>query len=147
MPRNARPLRTAHVGQNTTVGILGVGELAAALVEGLLSGPYAGPEILLSPRGAATAQRLAARHSGVRICSGNQAVTEGADVLFLTVPPSAVEEVCTSLRVRRTTIVVSAIAGVSHDRLRRLLAHGRNVSPGRGEGSGARSTAPLTSCA
>ncbi|GAA3161235.1 NAD(P)-binding domain-containing protein [Nonomuraea salmonea] len=69
------------------IGIIGVGEIARAIVTGLLEGDGPPPEVLLSPRGAATAAELAARHGTVRVCGGNQEVADGCDVLIVAVRP------------------------------------------------------------
>jgi pyrroline-5-carboxylate reductase len=46
------------------IGVIGVGEIAAAMVEGLYAEPEAAPRVHLSPRGAGTARTLAERYAG-----------------------------------------------------------------------------------
>ena len=44
------------------VGIIGVGEIAGAIVDGLCTDPRGAPEVWLSPRGEATSEALARRY-------------------------------------------------------------------------------------
>lgn len=104
-----------------TIGIIGVGEIAAAVVDGLGAEASDMPQVLLSPRGAATAIDLAARHDRVRVCADNQEVADGSDLLMIAVRPPMLAEAMTDVRLRPGTIVVSVVAGVALDRLRELL--------------------------
>ncbi|MEV4569388.1 NAD(P)-binding domain-containing protein [Nonomuraea sp. NPDC049419] len=103
------------------IGIIGVGEIARSIVTGLLEGDGPPPEVLLSPRGAATAAELAARYGTVRVCGGNQEVAGGCDVLIVAVRPQD-RQALAGLAVAAGTVVVSLMAGVSLAELRRLLA-------------------------
>lgn len=96
-----------------SVGVLGVGELGRALVEGLSIEPVQSPEIVLSPRSARHAAALASAFPGVRVAAENQAVADAADVLLLAVGPDRWREVVEPLRFRPGTLVVSVMAGVS----------------------------------
>ncbi|MBL1106668.1 NAD(P)-binding domain-containing protein [Streptomyces sp. 5-8] len=69
------------------IGIIGVGEIGRAVVEGLSDGVEEPPEILLSPRGARTAAELAGRYPNVRVRAGNQDVVDGSDVVIVAVRP------------------------------------------------------------
>ena len=71
-----------------TLGFVGTGTIAAAMVEGL-----GGKDVLLSPRGADMAASLAARFPGVRVATSNQAVVDGCETVVLSVRPQVAEEV------------------------------------------------------
>ena len=60
------------------IGIIGVGEIGRAIVEGLHHGDGGSPEVFLSPRGARTAAELSERYEGVRVCADNQEVGAAA---------------------------------------------------------------------
>lgn len=96
-----------------TLGVIGVGTIAAALVEGL-----GGGGILLSPRGATTAARLARRLPGVRVAASNQAVVDGSGTIILAVRPQVVEAVVRDLRFRPDQKVISLVAATGIDTLR-----------------------------
>ena len=76
-----------------TLGFIGTGTMAAAMVEGL-----GGTDILVSPRGAAVAAGLARRFPGVRVAADNQAVIDGCDMVVLAVRPHVAEAVIRPLR-------------------------------------------------
>jgi pyrroline-5-carboxylate reductase len=103
------------------IGVIGVGEIAAAMVEGLYAEPDGAPRVHLSPRGVAAARTLAERYPGVRVCADNQEVADRASVLLIAVRPDAAESALSGLRVPRDSVVVSVIAGVQHDDLHRQL--------------------------
>lgn len=103
-------------------GVVGVGAIAAAIVEGLSADPASAPRILLSPRGAAMAARLAGRFANAEIAADNQAVVDGAASVILAVRPQDADAVIAPLRFGADQAVVSVMAGVSLDRLRRMVA-------------------------
>jgi len=88
-----------------TLGFIGTGTMAAAMVEGL-----GGEDILLSPRGAEVAAGLAQRFPGVRIAANNQSVIDGSDMVVLAVRPQVAEAVIRPLNFRPGQTVVSVIA-------------------------------------
>lgn len=98
-----------------TVGFIGIGTIAAAMVEGL-----GGGDLLLSPRGAQTAARLA-RLEGVRVAASNQAVLDGATTIVLAVRPQIVEEVVRALRFRPDHKVISLVAATQIEQLREWI--------------------------
>lgn len=103
-----------------SLGFVGTGTITAALVQGLKTGPLAAVEVVLSPRGAAVAARLAASFAGVRVAGSNQAVVDGAEVVVLAVRPQVAPEVLAGLRIAPEQEVISLIAGFDHDRIAAL---------------------------
>ena len=116
-------MTTSSPPPRTRLGIVGVGEIGSAIVDGLCNGiePADTPVICLSPRGASTAQRLAEQYSTVMVGADNQAVADHADVLVIAVRPESMREAMSKARVRPGTVVISVVAGVDHDELRGLL--------------------------
>jgi pyrroline-5-carboxylate reductase len=104
------------------LGVVGVGAIAEAIVTGLCDGADEPPGILLSPRSADRAGRLAARHPSVHVADGNQAVVDGAAVVLLCVRPQDARAVLPDLAFRRGQAVISVVAGVPIGALRGLVA-------------------------
>lgn len=96
-----------------TLGFIGTGTMAAAMVEGLC-----GEDILVSPRGAEVAADLARRFPGVRVAADNQSVIDGSDMVVLAVRPQVAEAVIRPLRFRPGQTVVSVIAATQIASLR-----------------------------
>lgn len=103
------------------IGIIGVGEIGKAMVEGICEGDGEAPEVLLSPRGAATAADLASRYANVRVCADNREVAERADLLIVALRRRDRHEALDGVRVDASAIVVNVMAGVPNDELRQIL--------------------------
>ncbi|MFF9768986.1 NAD(P)-binding domain-containing protein [Streptomyces sp. NPDC014636] len=103
------------------IGIIGVGEIGRAVVEGLCDGVEEPPEIHLSPRGSRTAAELAGRYPNVRVAAGNQDVVDRSEVVIIAVRPQDRAEALAGLRFGGDRVVVSVIAGVGLDELRRAV--------------------------
>ncbi|MFD2206827.1 NAD(P)-binding domain-containing protein [Kiloniella antarctica] len=94
-----------------TIGILGVGYFASYFIAGLRKGGFKG-QILLSPRNAQTANKLAQTHN-CSIAVTNQDVIDHTDLVVVSVKPEHLQELLTGLSFKDDQIVVSAVAGIS----------------------------------
>lgn len=111
------------------VGIVGAGFIAEAMVDGFLSKGPQGLAIVLSPRGAEVAARLAGRHpDSVSIARGNQDVLDATDIVILAVRPQVMEEVVAALRFQAHHHVVSLVAGYSRAAVAKLAAPAGQVT-------------------
>lgn len=110
-----------------SLAVLGVGALAEAIVDGLCRDGE-GPTIVLSPRNAERAARLAERHSSVTVAADNQAAIDAASVVVVCVRPQVAEEVLGALRFRPDHEVVSVMAATSLERLAALVSPAGEVS-------------------
>jgi pyrroline-5-carboxylate reductase len=104
-----------------SIGIIGAGEIAAAMVDGLRDVAVDTPAIFLSPRNAKTADELAARHRAVQVCEDNQSVIDQAELVLLAVRPDVVRDVLEPLDVPGDRVLVSAVAAWSVEELNALL--------------------------
>jgi pyrroline-5-carboxylate reductase len=109
------------------LGFIGVGTIAAAIVDGLCSAEPTTP-IILSPRNAETAAALAARHPHVEVAESNQAVLDRSDMVMLAVWPQIADEVLRALHFRPDHHVVSLIATVTLDHLRSMTAPAAKIT-------------------
>lgn len=105
---------------STTIGIIGVGEIASAIVEGACAGDDH-PDYFLSPRNAERSAALAAKFETVEVCESNQDVVDHSEHIILAVLPQQTESVLSALDIPSDRTVVSAIAGVSTAALSPLL--------------------------
>jgi len=96
------------------LGFIGVGNIAAALVEGFSTGGAGGPrddlELFLSPRNEARSKALAARYPRVTRLESNQAVLDLSEIVIISVRPPVAKEVLRALHFRADHIVVSLVA-------------------------------------
>ncbi len=99
------------------IGFIGTGAITEAMVRGLLASMPVVETVIVSPRNAAIAARLAADFPGVRIAGDNQAIVEACQTLVLAVRPQIAEEVIRPLQFRDGQSVISVIAATDRDRL------------------------------
>ncbi|KAB8167812.1 pyrroline-5-carboxylate reductase [Streptomyces sp. 3MP-14] len=105
-----------------SIGIIGVGEIGRAIVEGLRSRGGASPDVFLSPRGARTAAELSERFRGVHRCADNQTVLDRSEVVIIAVRRQDRHKALAGLMVDGDKTVVNLMAGIATDDLRRTLA-------------------------
>lgn len=110
-----------------TLGFIGTGALTSAIVTGLRSGDEPSVPIVLSPRNAETAARLAAAHPDVRIAGDNQEVLDASDTVMLVVRPQVARDVLSELRFVPDHRVVSLIATVPLEEVAALTAPAERV--------------------
>jgi len=94
----------------TTIGFIGTGTIAAALVTGFCSGGDLDHQIFLSPRNAARGAELAGRFANVTVCASNQEVLDRSEWVVLAVVPSVGEEILRPLRFRPDHRVVNLLS-------------------------------------
>lgn len=107
----------------TTLGLLGTGHLAELLVRGLAGSGY---RLVLSPRNAEVAARLAAEH-GCAVGVSNQAVVDAADGVIVCLPAATGVEVLAGLAFRPGQPVLSAMAGTGLARLQSAIGPARGA--------------------
>jgi pyrroline-5-carboxylate reductase len=110
------------------LGFLGTGAITSAIVTGLNS-PDAGPySILLSPRNAAAAARLAQRFSKVSVAGSNQEVVDRSETVVIAVRPQIAQAVLSELRFRSDQNVISLVGGFPVQRISGLVAPAAKVT-------------------
>jgi pyrroline-5-carboxylate reductase len=108
--------------------VLGVGAIGAAIVTGLCEDVDEAPRVLLSPRNVEIAGGLAESFASVDVAPDNQAVVDGAPVVIVCVRPQVAQTVLAELRFPADRVVISAMAGVPVNSLRRLVAPATDVA-------------------
>ncbi len=103
-----------------TVGFIGTGAIAAAVIEGLcLEQP---PKIIVSPRSETISRDLAARLETVRRAESNHEVAGSADIVCLGVRPKQLGPLLEGLPFRDGQIVVSFVFGAAPKDIARQIA-------------------------
>ncbi len=92
------------------IGFVGVGRIAADIVEGLCGDEQPGDSICLSPRNREVSARLAACFPCVTVAADNQAVVDSSEVVFLSVLPRSAPEVLSQLHFRAGQLLICLAA-------------------------------------
>jgi pyrroline-5-carboxylate reductase len=95
----------------TTIGIIGVGYLGECLAEGLAATETS---LILSPRNAERAARLADRF-GCTLAANNEDVVSKADIVFLATRPTDIAATARGLPWRKEQRAISIAAGIGLD--------------------------------
>ena len=99
-----------------TIGFIGTGTIAAAVIEGL-AWHGQGVDIFVSPRSAEISTRLAATFPQVRRAASNAEVAVNSDIVCLAMLPTKLEEALEGIAFRADQTIVSFVAGVSLETL------------------------------
>jgi predicted short-subunit dehydrogenase-like oxidoreductase (DUF2520 family) len=107
--------------KKVTLGFIGAGRVGTGLAS---SFARAGVKVVaIASRKIASAQRLAKRVRGARVCAP-QEVADRADIVFLTVPDDAIEGLASSLRWRKGAACVHCSGAAELDVLQKAVADG-----------------------
>lgn len=130
MRTDGRTRLVTQGGEHEHDRVIGVGEIASAMVEGLSTGTAAtenggGPEtglrFVLSPRNAERARHLADTIETAEVAESNQEVVDRSDLIVLAVLPRQAAGVLGALDIPAEKTLVSAVAGIPTGELSALL--------------------------
>jgi pyrroline-5-carboxylate reductase len=109
------------------IAFLGGGNMASALIGGLIAKGFDGRSISVIEMSPSAREKLAARYP-VRISTAPDAATQGADTLVLAVKPQDMHAAITSMASSvRGKLVISIAAGITLDALSRWLEGHRKL--------------------
>jgi len=111
-----------------SLGVVGTGHIAAALVTGLCTSDRPPEQVLVSPRNAETAAKLAQRHLMVSIAKDNQSVVDDSEWVLLSIRPQVARAVVGALKFRPGQKVLSVIAPIADDWIDDAVKPGRLVA-------------------
>ncbi len=97
------------------LGIIGLGNMASAIIGGILKEGIVKPEDIIGSAKTEKTMREKAAQFGIGICADNREIARQADVLMLAVKPQFFPEVIKEIRdsVTEETLVISIAAGKS----------------------------------
>jgi pyrroline-5-carboxylate reductase len=114
---------------NKTLGFIGAGNMAAALVKGLLHAKVVPPEGIIVSDVKDERLALFREQHGVRTTKDNHELVRDVDVIVLSVKPQVIDKVLAAIGndVRPTQLVVSLAAGVPVGAMEARLPDGAHV--------------------
>jgi len=102
----------------TTLGFIGVGDLADYTIRGVRKGGYT-KRIVLSPRNHERSKSLA-RLCGCEVQTSNQGVVDASDCIILSTRPEQCRGALAPLRLKPDQLLISVVAGVSIESLHQI---------------------------
>ena len=105
-----------------TIGFLGTGKIAAAIVESLCTADAFSNEIILSPRNAEKSAGLSDRFKQVSTALSNQELIDRSDLLFIALKPGVYEELLPTLNFRPEQEIISLIPFMVYSESKSLLS-------------------------
>lgn len=107
--------------ENLTIGLIGAGNMARALIRGLLQAGHPAGRLQVADPDPAQLEQVVALHAGVGIHCDNEDVAGVADVLVLAVKPQLMAEVARQIAAgprRAGQLILSVAAGITLGSLR-----------------------------
>lgn len=119
---------TSKTSTPSTIAFIGAGNMAQALIGGLLASGHPAERIRAADPGAA-ARNQAQGLGRIRVTEDNTAAAAGADIVVLAVKPQVIDDVLRDLvpSIDEHALIVSVAAGIPIDRLQRSLGSARPV--------------------
>lgn len=112
-----------------TIGFLGTGNMAEALIKGILGAGLVAPQDILGSEPRKQRCTEITQRYGVRMTTSNVEVVEATDLVFLSVKPQIIDQVCTEIapKLRPDALVISVAAGTPTDAIEARLPKGTRV--------------------
>ena len=105
--------KNAERGKRMKIGFIGLGNMASAMIAGMLEKGIARPEDMIGSDKFKAAREAAAKRFEIRVTEDNKEVAKAADILILAVKPQMLSEVTAEIpdSIKDDTLVISIIAG------------------------------------
>ena len=110
----------------TTLGFIGIGDLAEYTIKGFRAGGYKG-RILLSPRNQQRSQMLA-QESQCEVLETNQAVADTSDFVVISARPCIGLDIISQLELRSDQQLISVMAGIGIEKLAAAAKTGLTIT-------------------
>lgn len=110
------------------IGILGVGVIGRAIVEGLCYDDDQTHRIFLSPRSQKNTNALAKKYNQVIKCQDNQSVIDQSDIIFISVLPNKGLEILEGLSFNKNHHVINLMADKKLDEIRAVIGETASLS-------------------
>lgn len=105
--------KNAERGKRMKIGFIGLGNMASAMIAGMLEKGIARPEDMIGSDKFKAAREAANERFEIRVTEDNKEVAKVADILILAVKPQMLSEVTAEIpdSIKDDTLVISIIAG------------------------------------
>jgi pyrroline-5-carboxylate reductase len=111
--------------RDSTVGVVGAGVMAEAIIAGMLERHLVGPQSIIASHPRAERRQALSEKYGIQVTADNADAARRADVVVLGIKPQVMSEVLNDLRgsLGQQKLLISIIAGATTETLRKGLDH------------------------
>ena len=108
---------------NKTIGFIGAGKMATAIINGLKSSKLFKPENIIASEPNKEYAHKIEKDLGIKIVHNNREAAAQADIILLAVKPFVVKEVLTEIedRIDDTKLIITIAAGISSKKIEEIL--------------------------
>ena len=108
-------------------GIIGTGAIAEAMIIGMIEHGQFDGQLFVSKRSAERSRKLSERFPNVTVVDENQKIIDQSDWVFVSVLPEQSRELLTSLKFDQRQTIISLVAGLELEELRKICAPASKV--------------------
>jgi len=112
---------------NKTIGFIGGGNMAQAIIRGLLAAGHPAEKIAVADPGDASQEALRAIDTGMLVSANNAEVASAADVIVLATKPQYIVQVAEEIADSNPELVISVAAGITIESLENALGESTPV--------------------
>lgn len=110
------------------IGIIGIGVIGSAIVEGFCFNDDQEHEIFISPRNQEKSQKLAADYTAVTRCSSNQEVLDQSDIIMISLLPQNGMNILKDLNFEERHRVINLMSDKQLDAIEKLIGKTKSLN-------------------
>ena len=114
---------------NEKIGFIGAGNMATALISGLINSNFSPTKIIASSPEKEHLQKLSEAFK-INTCNDNQEIINKADIIILAVKPNIIEEVINEIKIsikQKNILLISIAAGIKIEKIETLLGADQRI--------------------
>ncbi len=117
------------MNKNCTIGFIGCGKMAGAIIKGIISSGFVPSEKLKGSEANAEFAKSAHQRLGIDVISDNKALVKQCDVVFIAVKPNFASQIFEEIKDEITSdkLTVSVCAGVSTEKIESIIGERKVV--------------------
>lgn len=111
------------INMNKTVGFIGCGHMASAIIKGILNSGFILPDNVIASEINNKFAQKKKNELGIEVITDNKILSQNSDIIFLATKPNCIKEVLEAIKdeLNENKLLVSIAAGVSTEKIENIL--------------------------